>query len=259
METLRIIGPVALGMALVGLLESLMTAKLVDDGPEAEPGQRHLGDHHEAPSEPAPEPAAVELQEIHEPEALPFTQAERAPAASPLLVGLALTRADLVSELGIGEALADAALAAVDEDALLALLSQAVEWQGLALLELASGHSVAQVKETFSLATTEAEPEASEEERLIKGLQHPAAQISFAWIENNEELRRVVVTTFTVSLADQMRTDLSRLALPPRVSRDAPRTPLGRRRLTTPAHRCRTRCARIRSSGPSMRRSSSRT
>ena len=30
-ETLRIIGPFALGMALVGLLESLMTAKLVDD------------------------------------------------------------------------------------------------------------------------------------------------------------------------------------------------------------------------------------
>lgn len=29
-ETLRVIGPVALGMALVGLLESLMTAKLVD-------------------------------------------------------------------------------------------------------------------------------------------------------------------------------------------------------------------------------------
>jgi SulP family sulfate permease len=31
LETLRIIGPYALGMALVGLLESLMTAKLVDD------------------------------------------------------------------------------------------------------------------------------------------------------------------------------------------------------------------------------------
>ncbi len=217
-----------------------------------------------------PEPAPFELQEIHEPESLPFTQAERAPAASPLLVELGVTRSDLVSELGIGEALADAALAAVDEDALLALLTEAVEWQGLALLELASGHSVAQVKETFSLATAEAEPEASEEERLIKGLQHPAAQISFAWIENNEELRRVVeggdfgawrvflhpeqrkyvdrsyggpfrlsggagtgktvvllhrarqlatatpharvvVTTFTVNLADQMRTDLSRL------------------------------------------------
>lgn len=31
LETLRIIGPYALGMALVGLMESLMTAKLVDD------------------------------------------------------------------------------------------------------------------------------------------------------------------------------------------------------------------------------------
>ncbi len=31
MDTLRIIGPVAVGMALVGLMESLMTAKLVDD------------------------------------------------------------------------------------------------------------------------------------------------------------------------------------------------------------------------------------
>ncbi|HYH25777.1 MAG TPA: SulP family inorganic anion transporter, partial [Blastococcus sp.] len=31
LETLRIIGPYALGMAMVGLLESLMTAKLVDD------------------------------------------------------------------------------------------------------------------------------------------------------------------------------------------------------------------------------------
>ena len=29
-ETLRIIGPYAVGMALVGLMESLMTAKLVD-------------------------------------------------------------------------------------------------------------------------------------------------------------------------------------------------------------------------------------
>ncbi len=31
LETLRIVGPYALGMALVGLMESLMTATLVDD------------------------------------------------------------------------------------------------------------------------------------------------------------------------------------------------------------------------------------
>ncbi len=67
-----------------------------------------------------------------------------------------------------------------------------MEWQGLALLELAAGHSVAEVKEKVLADRRAAEPEASEEERLIKGLQHPAAQISFAWIENNDELRRVV-------------------------------------------------------------------
>lgn len=224
-----------------------------------------------SPTAPEQEPqsAPLELREVHEPERLGAPD-ETAPAASPLLVGRGVTRTDLVSELGIGEALADASLAALDEDALLALLADAVEWQGLALLELASGHSVAQVKEAFSLATAEAEPEASEEERLLKGLQHPAAQISFTWIESNDELRRVVeggdfgawrvflhpeqrkyversyggpfrlaggagtgktvvllhrarqlaqanpharivVTTFTVNLANQMRTDLSRL------------------------------------------------
>lgn len=217
-----------------------------------------------------PDPAPFEPQKIHKAAPLPWAPAEAAPAPPPLLAELGVTRADLVAELGIGEALADAALVAADEDALLALLTDAVEWQGLALLELAAGHSVAEVKETFSLGTSEAEPEASEDERLIKGLQHPAAQISFAWIENNEELRRVVeggdfgawrvflhpeqrkyvdrsyggpfrlsggagtgktvvllhrarhlakanpharvlVTTFTVNLADQMRTDLNRL------------------------------------------------
>ncbi|MBK9696760.1 MAG: UvrD-helicase domain-containing protein [Propionibacteriaceae bacterium] len=145
-----------------------------------------------------------------------------------------------------------------------------MEWQGLALLELAAGHTVAEVKERFSLTPPVVEAQATEDERLLKGLQHPAAQISFAWIESNDELRRVVeggdfgawrvflhpeqrkyasrsyngpfrlsggagtgktvvllhrarelarantqarvlVTTFTTNLADQMRTDLARL------------------------------------------------
>ena len=112
-------------------------------------------------------------------------------------------------------------------------------------------------------------------DRLVEGLRHPAAQMSFAWIENNAELRRVIeggdfgawrvflhpeqrkyaersysgpfrlsggagtgktvvllhrarmlarrepdsrilLTTFTTNLADQLRTDLDRLdpALP---------------------------------------------
>ena len=115
----------------------------------------------------------------------------------------------------------------------------------------------------------------SDADRLVEGLRHPAAQMSFAWIENNAELRRVIeggdfgawrvflhpeqrkyaersyagpfrlsggagtgktvvllhrarmlarrepgsrilLTTFTTNLADQLRTDLDRLdpALP---------------------------------------------
>lgn len=232
---------------------------------------------------PAVDTPRFALQAIHEPEQLPLAPAPGqtpaptpaptqvpTPARRPLLVGLGISRDDLVVELGIDEALADAVLTAPDEDALLALAAAAVEWQGLALLELAAGHSVPQVKEAFSLALAPAAQEATEDERLIQGLQHPAAQISFAWIENNDELRRVieggdfgawrvflhpeqrkyversyqgpfrlsggagtgktvvllhrahhlatvnpgarvVVTTFTTNLAEQMRTDLARL------------------------------------------------
>ena len=192
------------------------------------------------------------------------------PAAVPLLVRLGLNRDGLVDELGIDATLADAALAASDEDALLTLLTDAVEWQGLALLELAAGHPVADVKDAFSLTTPEPAPDDSEEDRLLKGLKHPAAQLSFAWIDTNDELRRgveggdfgawrvflhpeqrkyvarhyngpfrlsggagtgktvvllhrarfltrahpqarVIVTTFTTNLAEQMRADLTRL------------------------------------------------
>jgi len=48
----------------------------------------------------------------------------------------------LVDVLGIDESLADRALAVADENALMALAETAVEWQGLALLDLATGLSV---------------------------------------------------------------------------------------------------------------------
>ncbi len=134
--------------------------------------------------------------EITEPETIPFAGPETTPsvpadATPPLLVGMGLTEDILVHELGVDPSLAEAALAASGEDQLLNLLTTAVEWQGLALLELAAGHSVTDVKERFSL-TASVEDAASEDERLLRGLQHPAAQMTFAWIESNDELRRVV-------------------------------------------------------------------
>lgn len=198
-----------------------------------------------------------------------YPAAPAAHAPEPLLVSLGLDRKALVDVLGIDETLAVRALAAVDETALMTLAENAVEWQGLALLDLATGSSVAEVQERLSLSAP-VSGGATEDDRLIEGLRHPAAQMSFAWIENNAELRRVieggdfgawriflhpeqrkyarrsysgpfrlsggagtgktvvllhrtrmlasreaasriVLTTFTTNLADQLRTDLDRL------------------------------------------------
>jgi superfamily I DNA/RNA helicase len=200
-----------------------------------------------------------------------YPAAPAAPAApAPLLVSIGLDRKALVDILGIDETLAARALAAIDENALMTLAENAVEWQGLALLDLATGSSVAEVQDKLSLGTPPVSGAATEDDRLIEGLRHPAAKMSFAWIENNAELRRVIeggdfgawrvflhpeqrkyaersyagpfrlsggagtgktvvlvhrarmlarrspdsrvlLTTFTTNLADQLRTDLARL------------------------------------------------
>jgi superfamily I DNA/RNA helicase len=129
------------------------------------------------------------------PEAHPARPVTMAPIPPlPLLVGLGLDNKALVDVLGIEPSLAERALLAPDEDRLMATAEGAVEWQGLALLDLATGLSVAEVQEKLSLseqapATVSAESDA---ERLVEGLRHPAAQMSFAWIESNAELRRVI-------------------------------------------------------------------
>ncbi|MDQ1288832.1 MAG: hypothetical protein QG622_2398 [Actinomycetota bacterium] len=113
----------------------------------------------------------------------------------PLLPGLGVTRDDLSETLGIDPALADSALAAPDEDSLLTVATDAVEWQGLVLLELAGGTSVTEVRTKFALEPAPDElaaPDATEDEKLLRGLRRPAAQISFTYIEGNEELRRVI-------------------------------------------------------------------
>ncbi len=98
---------------------------------------------------------------------------------------------ELRDELGLDPRLAEQALRARDDDALLAVGADAPEWQQLALLGLASGDSVAQIKEDLGLAR-ESAVEGSEDEQLVTGLAHPAAQLSFAYVEGSEELRRVI-------------------------------------------------------------------
>lgn len=203
------------------------------------------------------------------PPAAPMT-ARISPEPMPLLVSLGLDRKTLVDVLGIDGSLAERALTASDEATLYALVENVVEWQSMALLGLAMGQSVAEVQDQLGLSEPASEATDSDRDRLVKGLRHPAAQISFNWIENNDELRRaieggdfgawrvflhpeqrkyaersykgpfrlsggagtgktvvllhrarmlvhrypnsrVLLTTFTTNLADQLRTDLARL------------------------------------------------
>jgi hypothetical protein len=142
-----------------------------------------------APAAPAPaEPAAVAMPVAPTPVA----------AAVPVLARLGFTAGDLTGVLGIDELVAVRAIAAADDDALLAVATDpgTVEWQGLALLDLAAGHGFDEVKEKFDLVPLAAEPEAhagTEDEQLVRGLQRPAAQLSFTYIgDDTEELRRVI-------------------------------------------------------------------
>ncbi|GAA0628975.1 3'-5' exonuclease [Sporichthya brevicatena] len=124
-------------------------------------------------------------------------QAPKAEAPPSLLGSRGFDLQSLVEDLGIDPDLARAALAATSEDEMLVLAETAVQWQGLALIDLASGTPLWTVKATLGLDTpVEPHPEPAtpeqEDDALIAALQHPAARLQFALIEDNEELRRAL-------------------------------------------------------------------
>ncbi|GAB6902718.1 3'-5' exonuclease [Kineosporia succinea] len=112
-----------------------------------------------------------------------------------LLAAHGVTLPDLL-DLGIDQNLAENALQVTDEDGLEALLSDAVEWQGMALIELGAGTSVTDVRDHFSLTkhavpATSTSP-VSASAAIVAGMSHPAAQMTFAYAANNDELRRII-------------------------------------------------------------------
>ncbi len=109
----------------------------------------------------------------------------------PLLAGLGRTRDDLIDRLGVPADVADAALAAPDEDAVLALAERHEGWLGLVLLDLTSSLSIDEIIERLELARPE--PDSGDEDTdLLKSLQRPAAQAQFSFIDDQDELRRVI-------------------------------------------------------------------
>ena len=104
-----------------------------------------------------------------------------------------LTVEMLHDELGIDVRLGAAALAAQRESQLLDLASTArVAWQGEALLNLATGATIDEIREDFGLRPSRdvaAEPTDAD---LIAGLRTRAARSTFTWLESDEDLRRAI-------------------------------------------------------------------
>ena len=104
-----------------------------------------------------------------------------------------LTVEILHDELGIDIRLGAAALAAQRESQLLDLASTArVAWQGEALLNLATGATIEEIREDFGLRPSRdvaAEPTDAD---LIAGLRTRAARSTFTWLESDEDLRRAI-------------------------------------------------------------------
>lgn len=99
-------------------------------------------------------------------------------------------------ELGIDETLAAKAVDATSDDELMDLAASAVEWQGLALLDLAAGLQIEDVRATYSLDAEEVveAQDPSPEDRLIAGLRSRVGQMQFAWIEHDAELESVIAS-----------------------------------------------------------------
>lgn len=99
----------------------------------------------------------------------------------------------LTEVLGIDPDLAAKAMAATSDDAIIDLVTKAVEWQGMALLDLAVGQTIDEVRASLGLDQQKAADESLDEDtQILEGLRTPAAQMQFAWIEDEEELRQVI-------------------------------------------------------------------
>jgi superfamily I DNA/RNA helicase len=120
----------------------------------------------------------------------PPVEAPRAPLLAAMSAGISLER--LTDDLGIDPELAARAMLASSDDDVMALAESAVEWQGLALLDLAAGQTVEQVRSTLALDEHPDVDTGGDDDKLLAGLKTPVARMQFAWLEDDEELRQVV-------------------------------------------------------------------
>ncbi|WP_199255628.1 3'-5' exonuclease [Mycolicibacterium mengxianglii] len=110
----------------------------------------------------------------------------------PYLVSVDYTLADLTEGLGIDPVLAAAAMAAQDESALLEAAAGGLDWEGSALLDLATGIAIETIRDKHGFTEAPVDTSIDEDRQIIEALDRPASKMQFAFIEDDEELRRVI-------------------------------------------------------------------
>lgn len=122
----------------------------------------------------------------------PAAPAETPPVVvEPLLVRQGRSLSELVDVLGIPEQIAAAALAAPDDEEILALAQEHEDsWIGMILVDLAAGDPVDLIVERLDLAR--AADTGDEDADLLASLKQPAARAQFAFIGDQDALRRVI-------------------------------------------------------------------
>ncbi|MDR0782411.1 MAG: UvrD-helicase domain-containing protein [Propionibacteriaceae bacterium] len=97
----------------------------------------------------------------------------------------------LVKQLGLPQDVAARAMAVTSDDALMTLAQQEEGWIADVLLDLAAETSLSVIIGKLDLNELDSASEPSDE-ALLRALQTPAAKAQFAFIDEQEELRRVI-------------------------------------------------------------------
>jgi len=108
-----------------------------------------------------------------------------------LLDGLGISQADLVDQLGIPVEIAQVAMLAKDEDEILSLATELEnEWIASILIDIAAGDLVSEVVARMALAPVDSSDD--EDADVLAAMQRVGAQVQFAFIEDNDELRNAI-------------------------------------------------------------------
>lgn len=99
------------------------------------------------------------------------------------------TAAELVEGLGLEPEVAEQVARCTDEDELVNYAEKLEDWRGLALIAIATGSTIAQVREEYGLSATTDQSDA----RLVETmLTNPASRTKFTYVEDADELRRII-------------------------------------------------------------------